>query len=197
MRGRLIFMLEEPSMKALLNGLLPRLFPGWAEGEHFQCIPHEGKNDLDSSIPRKLAAWRIPEDRFVIVRDNDNANCNNVKAQLVKLCVKSGRPDTLVRLVCQELESWYIGDLRALAAAFDLPKIDSAALRKKFYHPDTWQKPCIEVKRLIPAFQKISGARATAPHLDLIANRSPSFQTFVTGVNRVAAEMGYQKPQGR
>ena len=75
MQGRVIFLLEEPSMRALLDGWLPRLFPGWVDGQHFQCVPHEGKSDLDRSISRKLAAWRIPGDRFVIVRDNDSANC--------------------------------------------------------------------------------------------------------------------------
>ena len=72
MHGRIIFLLEEPSMRVLLDAWLPRLFPGWAAGEHFLCIAHEGKSDLDRSIPRKLVAWGIPQDRFVIVRDNDN-----------------------------------------------------------------------------------------------------------------------------
>ena len=35
MQGRIIFLLEEPSLKNLLEGLLPRLFPGWIEREHF------------------------------------------------------------------------------------------------------------------------------------------------------------------
>ena len=38
MQGRMIFLLEEPSMKTLLEGLLPRLFPGMVAGEHFLCI---------------------------------------------------------------------------------------------------------------------------------------------------------------
>ncbi len=193
MQGRIIFLLEEPSMKALLDGLLPRLFPGWTDGQHFQCVPHEGKSDLDRSIPRKLSAWRLPGDRFVVVRDNDSANCIDVKASLKALCAKGGRPETLVRLVCQELESWYIGDLQALSAAFDAPKVNTPAQRKRFLHPDQWQKPSIEVKRLIPAFQKISGARVMAQHLSPPANLSHSFQVFVEGLRRIAAEMGYEE----
>ena len=42
MSGRLVFLLEEPSMKTLLDGLLPRLFPCWQAGTHFLCVPHEG-----------------------------------------------------------------------------------------------------------------------------------------------------------
>ncbi len=41
-------------MRVLLNGLLPRLFPGLP----FKCVKHEGKTDLERSIPRKLRAWR-------------------------------------------------------------------------------------------------------------------------------------------
>ena len=81
------------------------------------CIPHEGKSDLDRSIARKLAAWRIPGDHFVVLRDNDGADCVAVKRSLQALCAQGGRPETMVRLVCQELEGWYLGDLAALAAA--------------------------------------------------------------------------------
>ena len=36
-------------MQELLDGLLPRLFPGLL----FQCVPHDGKTDLERSIPHK------------------------------------------------------------------------------------------------------------------------------------------------
>ena len=58
--NRVVFLLEEYSMKALLDGLLPRLFPDLL----FQCVPHDGKGDLEKSIPRKLRAWREPGVRF-------------------------------------------------------------------------------------------------------------------------------------
>jgi hypothetical protein len=104
--SRLIFLLEEPSMEALLQGLLPRLFPGLC----FLCIPHEGKDDLDSSIRRTLRDWRTPGDQFVVVRDNDGADCITVKHSIQQLCREGRREDTLIRIVCQELEAWYLGD---------------------------------------------------------------------------------------
>ncbi|WZB61935.1 cytoplasmic protein [Achromobacter xylosoxidans] len=139
MQGRIVFLLEEPSMRVLLDDWLPRLFPGWVDGQQFLCIPHEGKSDLDRSIARKLAAWRIPGDHFVVLRDNDGADCIAVKSRLQALCAQGGRPETMVRLVCQELEGWYLGDLAALAAAFDEPKVDTPAHRKRFKDPDAWQ----------------------------------------------------------
>ncbi len=192
MQGRLVFLLEEPSMKNLLEGLLPRLFLGWESGTHFLCVPHQGKSDLDLSIPRKLSAWRIPGDRFVIVRDNDNADCREVKARLLSLCAQNGRPETLVRLVCQELEGWYLGDLAALAMAYGEARLDTSALRKRFRTPDEWQKPSVELERLIPTFQKGSGARLMGLWLGQAQdNRSRSYQVFLEGVTRMAKEMGW------
>lgn len=193
MQGRLVFLLEEPSMKHLLDGLLPRLMPGWLAGEHFLCVPHEGKSDLDRSVPRKLAAWRVPGDRFMVLRDNDAAACHAVKARLVKLCADSGRPDTRVRLVCQELEAWYLGDLDALAQAYGDPRACTPALRKRFVDPDTWEKPSAEVQRLLPSFQKGQASRRMGAALrDAEHSRSRSFQVFVEGVRRLALEMGWQ-----
>lgn len=185
MEGRLVFLLEEPSMKLLLASLLPRLFPGWVERTHFLLVSHEGKSDLDRSLPIKLRAWQTPGDRFVILRDNDNANCVDLKTRFTKLCGECGRPDTLVRLVCQELESWYLGDLAALAQAYGDPKINSPAHRKRFSDPDSWQKPSVEVARLAPAFQKGSGARSMGSALRLGDNQSTSFRMFVSGLERM------------
>ena len=189
MAGRLIFLLEEPSMKSLLDALLPRLVPGWVIEQHLKCVPHQGKNDLDISVPRKLSNWRIAGDRFVIVRDNDNADYADIKARYARLCAQAGRPDTLVRLVCQELESWYIGDLAALAAGFKQPALNSPALRKRFRDPDVWQKPSRELSRLIPTFQKTSAARTMGVCMSLDHNSSRSFQVFVQGVRRLAADL--------
>ena len=190
MAGRLAFLLEGPSMKLLLEALPPRLLPGWVARQPFLCIPHEGKSDLDRSIPRKLSAWQIPGDRFVIVRDNDGADCAAVLNKLQAMCLASGRPDSLVRLACQELETWYLGDLEAVAAAFEQPKVNSPAHRKKFADPDAWQKPSVELERLVPRFQKGAGARAMAQHLgEPEHNRSHSYGKFVRGVRRLAQEM--------
>ena len=192
MQGRLIFLVEEPSMKVLLDGLLPRVFPGWQKGTHFMCVPHEGKSDLDKSAPRKLKEWKVPGDRFVIVRDNDNVDCVALKSRYVAICVVCGRPESVVRLVCQELESWYLGDLWAMAHAFSKPNLDTPGHRKRFADPDSWQKPSLEVGRLVEDFGKVAGARAMAGHLRAGEyNRSASFRVFVDGVQQVASEMGW------
>ena len=95
--SRIVFLLEEYSMKVFLDGLLPRLFPDL----RFLCVPHQGKDDLEKSIPRKLRGWREPGVRFVIVRDNDRGDCLALKDRLRGLCSDRSERDWLIRIPCQ------------------------------------------------------------------------------------------------
>ena len=177
--SRIVFLLEEDSMKVLLEGLLPRLFPGLS----FLCLSHEGKQDLEKSIPRKLKAWREPGVRFVVVRDQDGGDCRRVKERLVQLCRRTRRRDVLVRVVCRELEAWYVGEPDALARAF--PEVRQSALRElvrsRYLNPDAVVRPSDAIAKVIPGFQKRSGARRMAEVLSR-KNRSRSFQVFVEGI---------------
>lgn len=175
--SQVVFLLEEPSMALLLHQLLPRLFPGLK----FLLIKHEGKADLDRSIPRKLRAWQDRDVRFVIVRDSDGADCRVVKARLLALSAAAGRTDVLVRIVCQELEAWHLGDLSALGEAYGT-RIAASQEASKYRDPDRLGSPSSEVKRLIPVFQKAEGARRMGLRLDPANNRSTSFRQFCTGV---------------
>lgn len=179
---RIVFMLEERSMKTLLENLLPRLFPDLL----FQCIAHEGKSDLEQSLPRKLRAWRQPGDRFMVTRDNDGGDCIALKARLVTICGDAGRDDTLVRIACQELEAWYFGEPAAMAEAFGNVHLRDIGKRAKFRHPDKIKKPSRELAQLHPQFQKIDGARKMAGHLTYANNKSPSFHAMVEGVARIS-----------
>ena len=143
--GRLIFLLEEPSMQALLEGLLPRLFPGLS----FLCVPHAGKTDLERSIRDTLRNWKMPGDRFVIMRDNDGADCADVKERIRQLTHEGRHENTLIRIVCQELEAWYLGDPDAMAAAFDDAALRSISNRPRYRQPDRIAKPSDHVARFV------------------------------------------------
>ena len=171
-------------MQTLLDGLLPRIFPNL----QFACIPHSGKADLEGSIAKKLRAWRTPGDRFVIVRDNDNGDCLTRKQKLSQLCREGGRADTLVRIVCQEVEAWYLGDPEALAAAFADEKLRHIGNQARYRDPDAIPKPSDAIKQLVPGFQKIAGARNMANHLTRQRNRSTSFAAFLDGIERLGAD---------
>ena len=179
--GRLIFLLEEPSMQALLEGLLPRFFPDVS----FLCVPHAGKADLERSIRDTLRNWKTPGDRFVVVRDSDGADCVEVKRRIVQLCHDGRREDTLVRVVCQELESWYLGDPDAMAIAFGDNSLRSIRGKSRFRQPDSIAKPSHHVERLVGGYGKIQGARLMAQHLTRQGNRSHSFEVFINGVQRI------------
>ena len=165
-------------MKVLLDDFLPRLFPKL----RFHCIDHQGKQDLDRNIIQILRNWREPGVRFVIVRDNDGGDCHALKERLWQLCRAGGHGDTLIRIVCQELEAWYLGDPGAMADAFGDEKLRNIGQRTRFRNPDIIVKPSDEVKKLVPQFQKIAGARQMAQHLTREGNRSHSFAVFLNGV---------------
>ena len=181
----LVFLLEELSMKVFLEGLLPKLLPAHIE---YRLIPHEGKSDLEKSIPRKLRAWRDPSARFIVVRDQDSGDCEAIKQRLVALCARAGRPDTLVRIACRELEAWCIGDLEVVAMVFAQPGLSKLAAKRKYRSPDTMHKPSAELERLAVGYGKVAGARRMGAAIRLEGGRSHSFKVFVAGVRRLVEE---------
>ncbi|MDR3600409.1 MAG: hypothetical protein P4L49_08030 [Desulfosporosinus sp.] len=59
-----VFLVEEPSMKEFLRGILPRVIP---DNVSYTIIHHEGKQDLERSIPKKLRAFRKQNTQFVVL----------------------------------------------------------------------------------------------------------------------------------
>jgi hypothetical protein len=182
---RLVFLLEEPSMARCLDGLLPRLIPGI----EYKLVVHEGKQALERSIPIKLRGWNIPDDHFVIVRDQDSGDCRAVKQHLLDLCQGTGKAPALVRIACRELESWFLGDLTAVSRALNKSSLSKMQGKKKYRNPDRLGSPSKELDALIGGYGKISGARSIGPVLSLDQNTSASFRAFVSGVRRVAQSL--------
>ena len=177
---KLVFLLEERSMKVFLDILLPRFLP---DGIAFQTIPHSGKTDLEKSIRRKLIAWMEPDVSFVILHDQDSNDCMALKKKLTELCSGCGKP-FLVRIPCHELEAWYWGDLAAVSEAYGVD-LKHLAAKSKYRNPDSIDHPKKELKRYLPQMGQIEGARRIAPHMNLEGNTSRSFQVFVQGVKRL------------
>jgi len=78
----IVFCLEEPSARELMRGLLPRILPGDVE---YRFIVFQGKQDLEKQLVRRLRLWKAPDTCFVVMRDQDAADCQKVKAKLVSL----------------------------------------------------------------------------------------------------------------
>lgn len=178
----LVILTEEPSMKATLEHLLPKL---GIELNAVTIIAHEGKSDLERSIPRKLKAWREPGARFLILRDNDRGDCTTVKQRLANLVAGAGKSTvTKVRVVCQELEAWFLADVDALQAAGYLGIGKTPAFAKR--NPDMISHPVHEMERLRAGYGKITGANEIAPHLDPDNDRSASFRNTVQAIRDLA-----------
>ena len=181
----IVFLLEEPSMKELLDIILPKILPDTIA---FKTIAHSGKSDLQESIPRKLKAWRQPDTKFVIVHDQDSGDCITVKKALEELARPAGR-EVLIRIVCRELEAWYFGDLQTVSKAYHR-NVVSLSRKTKYHIPDAIGNPKEELRKLFPNHQQLDGARRIAVHMDIQNNRSESFRQFVSGVQRIAHVCG-------
>ena len=185
---RIVFLVEEPSMVELLRGVLPKVFPDWLENQHWLAVPHQGKSDREASIPRKLRAWNMPEDLFIILRDNDGGDCLVHKARLLNLAAAKPADRVLVRIVCQELESWFLGDLAAVAAAYPAASRNLKAAHRRFPDPDRMTNAAEELGRLTEIPGKVGRAQAISALLTVDANLSGSFNIFISGLKRLAAQ---------
>jgi hypothetical protein len=179
---QVVFLLEEPSMREFLNGLLPRLAPKM----DFILVAHEGKSDLESSLPRKLRAWRTPGARFVVVRDQDSADCHEVKRRLSKIAADAGKPDAIVRIACRELEAWLLGDPSGLARALQRKELLGLETKEKYRDPDRLGSPSKELEEILGSYSKTAGARAAGLEVAWERNSSRSFGHFVKTIRRLA-----------
>ena len=64
--NEVVFLLEELSARAMLEGLLPKLLP-----DTIRCryIVFEGKQDLEKQLVKRMRGYRVPNARFVVLRD--------------------------------------------------------------------------------------------------------------------------------
>lgn len=195
---------EEPSMQEALGILLPRLLGDRYGG--ITIIDHSSKQRLLTDLPARLAGYakRLGgEDiRALVIIDRDDDICTDLKATLERIAAQAGlstksRPDArgvfrvVNRIVVEELEAWFFGDVPALCKAY--PGVSSTLNRKAAYRaPDairggTWEKLLQVLQRAghyraAERLPKCEVARRVATFMDPSRNLSPSFQQFVSGL---------------
>lgn len=197
---RVIFLLEEPSVEALLEYLLPRLLPA---GTDFELIVFQGKKDLLGNLPARLKGYKrwIPSDwRIVVLVDEDREDCLALKEKLEQTSRSAGfatksKPDqagrftVLNRIAVEEVEAWFFGDVAALAVAY--PGVPPTLASKAAYRdPDaiaggTWEsleRVLKQAGHFTAGLPKIEVARTMAAHMDPGCNTSTSFQCFRAGL---------------
>lgn len=179
-----VFFLEEPSAKDLLQGLLPKLL---SRDVDVRYLVFKGKQDLERNLVHKLRSWLTPDSVFVVLRDQDASECGDVKRGLQALVRESGRKDVLVRVACRELESWVLGDWNAVAKAFGQPELAALGRKAIYRDPDHLVRPVGELRKVLKDYQKRDGARRVGVLLDPNRNQSTSFRAFCSGVQRLIA----------
>ena len=166
----LVFLLEEQSAKDFLMSLLPKIIPSI---EPIYLV-HNGKGDLQKSIPIKLKGWKKPDTVFIILHDQDSNDCEKLKKKLQELCEPYSQRKYYICIACQELEAWYFGDWDAIEKVF--PIAASHRNKTRYRKSDEITKPSKELDRITKNFSKIKAAKEIAQHFNLEHNQSPSFQ---------------------
>ena len=176
MKDNIMFLLEEKSMKILLEILLSDLY-GEKPCQSIKYRFYRGKGELKEKFPSVVRS--LDYSKFIIMIDKDKSDCKELKRSIKNACSRENKTaDVLVRIVCHELESWYLGSPQALGKAFGEKHAKKIRNKSKYRDPDSRPKPSADLERLIPQFQKVSGARKIAPYLSR-ENTSKSFQTFL------------------
>lgn len=198
------FWVEEPSMEAFLNGLLPSIIES---PNRFEIFNFGDKATLLSEAPgrlKSLANWMPQDWRIVILVDEDRQDCVTLKARLEGAARQAGlntlstNPNNfqvINRIVVEELEAWIFGDPQALCAAF--PRVSlNIGKKSRYRHPDaitggTWESLERELQKagyFKAGIPKRQVASRVASHIAPSRNRSHSFQVFWTAIVDLVSE---------
>ena len=150
--SRFEFLVEEPSMEAFLNAVLPSMLPA---DTAFEIHAFQGKQALLRKLEKRLKGYSrfmTNDHRVMVIVDQDHDDCKDLKSRLESACANAGLRSRRVaatpnwqivtRIAIEELEAWYFGNWLAVCAAY--PRIPKNTPRKKKYRnpdaiPDTWE----------------------------------------------------------
>jgi len=185
--ANLEIMVEEPSMEAALEILLPKITP-----IPFHIRTHRCKQDLLAKLSSRLqgySKWMEKDRRIIVLVDRDAEDCHALKSELQAIAKKyfprAAANPVINRIVIEELESWYFGDWPAVRSAYPRAP-DNIPLKQEYRRPDeikggTWESFLRILQRagyFKNGFRKIEAARAITPFMTPEKNQSQSFQVF-------------------
>jgi hypothetical protein len=180
---------------------------GQVQGSDFQVYWHRGKGHLPSNpsappnprdatllglLPAKLRAYgrASPDDPVVVLVDADRDDWRALKATLDgTLAAITPRPNrVLFRIAVEEIESWFIADVPAVQKAYPAANISLLAGIPLDSVVGAWER-LAEALGLDPnscsGADKEDWAREISPFLSLHSPPSPTFQTFIRGLERL------------
>ena len=173
----IIILTEELSIKEFLEVFIEKNFPCI----NFRVFAHRGYTHLQKEMRNKLRSFRAiyqQNVQFIILHDKDDNNCIELKGKLSDLANEGDIRDFTIRIVCSELESWYLGDLRALDI-IQGSNYHSMQMKEKYRAPDNLQKPSQELMKIFPAYEKVKHSKEYGRHLNISDNRSHSYNVFI------------------
>jgi hypothetical protein len=199
------FLVEERSAEAALIHILAKILPPDCR---YDIRVFQGKQDLLEKLPVRLRAYAstmTPDDRLIILVDEDRQDCHALKARLEQAAhyaglitrsqVLPGMPcQVLNRIAIEELEAWFFGDVLALRQAY--PRLPEGLARKAgSRNPDaisggTWEalQRTLQKAGYFPGgLAKIEVARQVAAYMDPDRNTSRSFQVFRDSLRAMVA----------
>lgn len=175
---------EEPSAKAALQCLLPRIL---GESLTFEIYDHGCKQELLARLPDRLRGyvrWLPDNWRIIVVVDKDQDDFDGLVGRLEEVACAAGVSVGRVFfcLAVEELEAWFFGDWEAVREAY--PRVSASIPQQaKYRAPDaiqggTWEAFERVLKRagyFQTGLRKIEAARNVASCMLPERNTSPSF----------------------
>ncbi|MCA3269094.1 MAG: DUF4276 family protein [Thalassospira sp.] len=164
--------LEEHSMTLFLRGAIKRIRPNAIEGLDYTFNAYNGKRDLMYNCPKQvIGILRSQKNKVIILVDQDDDDCRILKEELRDSLKKGSQERYRVRIVCRELESWYIGDWLGLKGLYPaLTTLKHADL----IAPDSIIKPSQILRKMDSSFKKTEAARRCGSSL-LIDSQNKSY----------------------
>jgi hypothetical protein len=186
----------EASLESALSQLLPKILPPTVSSK---IHAFRGKPDFLAKLPDRLKgyqAWLPPDWKIVILIDEDREDCRKLKEKLEIMAISSGlitksscQKDksfqVLNRIVVEELEAWFFGDVQAIRQAY--PKVSANLANQQPYRdPDaikggTWEA----LERVLKkagyhpgGLEKYKASSEISKYMNPESNRSKSFKVF-------------------
>ncbi len=124
-------------------------------------------------------------DGVLVLVDADDDDCRVLKSELKSVVDAVSPLKAIVRIAIEEVEAFYLGDLRALKAAFPAADMNTA----RAYEPDSIVGTAELFSRIVgdQALRKVTWAEEMGARLTTnpSRSRSPSFKALHAGVEKL------------
>jgi hypothetical protein len=183
---------EEASLKNVFDVLLPKILP---ENVSFHIHPHQGKRDLENALKDTIPSIsKIPGARILITIDQDENDCIALKKRLTNLVSDTCACNYRVRIICRELESWFLGDLAAVEQAYHRFKASKYSNKSPFKAVDNIKKPSEQLRQLLPEYAKnislpkLETSKKIAAFMNVNNNKSTSFNHTIDAIKNLCSD---------